>query len=422
MSWRTRSALSGEGTVGRKPTGPRLALSQPSCYCLSVLPSHDASSWARLPRGRIKTKPEDFVVEELPAYEPSGEGDHLFVRFTKRGLTTDEAASKIARATAVPVRDIGIAGMKDKIAVATQTVSLPIPAKKGHELEARVRELAIEGVTVLSARRHTNKLRTGHLAGNRFSIVIREIELGRVDEVVSTLEAVGRRGLPNAFGPQRFGREKDNAEKARAWLSGRAPAPRDGRLRRLLFSALQAELFNRVLDTRVAQGTWATPLPGDLVKRTKSHALFLWTGAADEDIAPEARASEGPPLPTGPMFGVKMRSPEGEPLAIEQRVYAEGLGDGVDLAGTRNLGEGTRRPLGLRLEGLEIERLAGTDGSGLTVGFVLPKGAYATSVLGTALALDDGTSAALPRRDQDLTDASLQTNDADSPTEPFEPL
>jgi len=388
-----------------------------------VLPSCGVSSGAPLPRARIKTTPEDFLVEELSAYEPSGEGDHLFVRFTKRGLTTDDVALAIARTAGVNVRDVGIAGMKDKVAVATQTVSLPIPPKSGDEFEARVRALAIPGITILSTRRHTNKLRTGHLAGNRFTIVVRGIEPGRIDEVVSTLEAVGRVGLPNAFGPQRFGRGKDNAAKARAWLSGRAPAPRDGRLRRLLFSALQAELFNRVLDVRVAQGTWTTPLPGDLVKRRHSHALFSWTGRAEEDDAPYA--SEDPPLPTGPMFGVKMRSPEGEPLAIEQRVYSEGLGDGIDLASARNLGEGTRRLLCLWIEGLRIERLPsdqearegtvqgvhrgvdeGADRRGLRVHFVLPKGGYATSVLGTALALDTDTS---PSRDS-----------AASPIEPTE--
>jgi tRNA pseudouridine13 synthase len=348
-----------------------------------------------LPRGRIKAAPEDFVVEEVPAYEPSGEGEHLYVRFTKRGLTTDDVAAKIARGAGVPVRDVGIAGMKDKIAVTTQTVSLPIPPKTGDELEARVRALAIDGVTILDARRHGNKLRTGHLKGNRFTIVIRGIDPSRLDEVCAVLERIGREGLPNAFGPQRFGRGKDNAEKARAWLSGRGSAPRDHRLKRMLFSALQSELFNRVLDARVERGTWATALVGDLVKRREGHALFLWTGEPDDG----AHDAEGPPLPTGPMFGVKMRDPEGDSLVLEQQVLRDYLGEGVDLTSARSFGEGTRRPLCLWVEGLGIERLspdegkeAGADGSGLRVYFVLPKGGYATSVLGTALALDEGTA------------------------------
>ena len=228
----------------------------------------------RRPRGTIKTTPEDFVVEEIPAYEPCGEGDHLYVRFTKRGLTTDEAASRIARAVGVPMRDVGIAGMKDKVAVTTQTISLPAPVKDTADLEARVRALSLDGITIGGARRHTNKLRTGHLIGNRFAIVVRGTPPDRAEEVVTSMERVGREGLPNAFGAQRFGREKDNADRARAWLSGRTPAPRDRRLARLLFSALQSELFNRVLDARVADGTWGTPLVGDLVKRRHSHAFF----------------------------------------------------------------------------------------------------------------------------------------------------
>jgi tRNA pseudouridine13 synthase len=340
------------------------------------------------PRGTIKTTPEDFVVEEIPAYEPCGEGDHLYVLFTKRGLTTDEAAGRMARATGVPMRDVGIAGMKDKVAVTTQTISLPLPPRGGAELEAKVRDLSLEGITIHGAKRHGNKLRTGHLVGNRFAVVVRGIERDRVESVVSRLETVGREGLPNAFGAQRFGREKDNADRARAWLSGRTPAPRDARLKRLLFSALQAELFNRVLDARVERGTWATPLVGDLVKRRRSHALFLWTG--------EGAAEDDAPSPTGPMFGAKMRDPEGEPLELERAVLREHLGEGVDLVAARALGEGTRRPLRLWVDELRIERLPPGDGEGragvgLKLYFVLPKGGYATSVLGTALALDSVT-------------------------------
>jgi tRNA pseudouridine13 synthase len=337
-------------------------------------------------RGRIKTTPEDFVVEEIGAYEPCGEGDHLFVRFTKRGLTTDEAVARIARAVGVPTRDVGVAGMKDKVAVTTQTISLPLPSKGRDEVEARARALSLDGITLLDARKHKNKLRTGHLTGNRFAIVVRDIEPTRVDDVVSAFETVGRTGLPNAFGAQRFGRDKDNADRARAWLSGRAPAPRDGRLRRLLFSALQAELFNRVLDARVANGTWSTPVIGDLVQRRLSHAFFLWTGEADDE------ATLDTPSPTGPMFGAKMREPEGETQELERAILRENLGEGVDLVAARALGEGTRRPLRLWVDELRIERLSASDsagaGSGLKFYFVLPKGGYATSVLGTALALE----------------------------------
>src|SRR5437867_4475339 len=105
-----------------------------------------------LPRGRIKVVPEDFVVEEIPLYEPSGQGDHLYVRFTKRGLNTDAAARAIGAALGVSARDLGIAGMKDKIAVTTQTISVPIPRDGAATIEQRARELALDGITIHDAR------------------------------------------------------------------------------------------------------------------------------------------------------------------------------------------------------------------------------------------------------------------------------
>jgi tRNA pseudouridine13 synthase len=356
------------------------------------------SSPSSLPRGRIKTLPEDFRVKEVPAYAPSGEGDHLFVRFTKRNLTTDAAASRIAGAVGVAMRDVGIAGMKDKVAVTTQTVSLPLPREGAEDLVTRLSRLELEGITIHECVRHTNKLRTGHLAANRFEIVVRGIEPERLAGVTAALEEAVRTGIPNAFGPQRFGRDKNNADQARAWLSGRARAPRDARLRRLLFSALQADLFNRVLDLRVNQGSWATPLHGDLVKRRASGGLHLWTPLEESQEKDEWS-------PTGPIFGIKMRDPEGEPFEIEQSVLRESLGEGVDLSVTRSLGEGTRRSLRLSVSDFRVESReplsplsTGEEERGLTVCFVLPKGGYATCVLGTVLALGvpEGVSESAP--------------------------
>ncbi len=345
---------------------------------------------APLPRGQIKAAPEDFLVEEVPAYAPSGEGDHLFVRFTKRNLTTDVAASRIAAAMDVAMRDVGIAGMKDKVAVTTQTLSLPLPRERAQDFEAHLSRLALDDITIHECVRHTNKLRTGHLAANRFTIIVRGIEAARLAEVAAALEEAVRTGIPNAFGPQRFGKAKDNADQARDWLSGRAKAPRDARFRRLLFSALQAELFNRVLDLRVNQGTWSTPLRGDLVKRRTSGGLHLWTGGqAREELDGGDEVS-----PTGPIFGVKMRDPEGEPFEIERTVLRDQLGEGIDLSATRALGEGTRRLLRLWVSDFRVEACEPgslpprEEGRDLRVCFVLPKGGYATCVLGTVLDLD----------------------------------
>ena len=358
-----------------------------------------------LPRGVIKSTPEDFVVEELPLYLPSGEGDHLYVRFTKRNLPTDVAVRAIARALGVDARDVGVAGLKDKVGVTTQTISVPLGRDPG-ALEARVAALALDGITIHEVRRHTNKLRTGHLAGNRFTIVVRGLEGGRIDEVVRTLERVGREGAPNAFGTQRFGREQDNAQRARAWLRGEWAGPRDGRQRRFLFSSLQSAIFNDVLRRRVDDGTWLTPLEGDVLQKEDSGGLFL---CADVQ-ADRERAARGEVSPTGPMVGIKMRAPAGAPLALETEVTNAWLGEGFDLAAVRQLGEGTRRPLRTLVRDLRIEVDREASGANADAGdpreqrpsvrvyFVLPKGTYATTVLTTAMDIDtcasDGVSTA----------------------------
>jgi tRNA pseudouridine13 synthase len=350
------------------------------------------------PRGVIKSKPEDFVVDELPLYEPSGEGDHVYVRFTKRELTTDAAVQAIARAVAANPRDAGVPGLKDKVGVTTQTISLQSPrGTRAVDLEERVRAIVVPDVTILDVRRHTNKLRTGHLAGNRFSVTVREIETPHLDAAVAALERVGREGAPNAFGAQRFGRGGDNAERARAWARGEWSGPRDGKAKRFLWSSLQSAIFNEVLARRVADGTWTTPLEGDVLQKEDSGGLFL---CADVQ-ADRARAERGEVSPTGPMPGVKMRAPTGAPLALETDVTSAWLGHSYDFASVRSFAEGTRRALRVLVRELRIDVQPDEtreQRSSVRVHFVLPKGAYATTVLSAAFALEE------PRRDERASD------------------
>jgi tRNA pseudouridine13 synthase len=327
---------------------------------------------------QIKTCPEDFIVEEIPAYEPSGDGAHLYVTFTKRDLTTDAVVAAIARAGRVKPRDVGVPGMKDKVAITTQTISLPW--REG--LEGEMLALTIPGVTIASAKRHNNKLKTGHLHGNRFRVRISNIDREEGDRIVGVLERIKLEGVPNAFGAQRFGRAGDNAVRAKAWLTGKEPLsggpfPRDPRQLRFLFSALQSAVFNEVLARRVQAGTWATVAAGDLVKRRDSGGLFLCT---DEQQDRE-RAARGEVSATGPIPGVKMRPAEGAPGALEREVFQQIVGDEVDFAKTARLGEGTRRVLRLWVEELTVSREQDDD---IWVYFVLPKGAYATTVIAAA--------------------------------------
>jgi tRNA pseudouridine13 synthase len=366
-----------------------------------------------LPQGRIKESPEDFVVEEIPAYKPSGTGEHVFVRITKRDRTTLDAVRTIARALGCDPRAAGFAGMKDKRAVATQTLSLQTPRGTGAaDLAARAQGLTIDGITVHDATPHTNKLKAGHLAGNRFTILVRDVPDGRVSEVTTTLERIGREGVPNAFGAQRFGARGDNAERALAWLRGDERAPRDPRLLRLLWSSLQSAIFNAVLGERVGDGTWLTALEGDLLKLRSSGGLF---GCSDVQTD-GPRVASGEVSPTGPIVGARMRWPQGRPAELERRAAARILGDDFDLARTRSLGEGSRRALRLWVEDLRWESVKVDAGETLgkppacvRVYFVLPKGSYATTVLAAAVALQERSSDDASPADEEETDGAIAT-------------
>jgi tRNA pseudouridine13 synthase len=351
-----------------------------------------------LPRGRIKVAPEDFVVEELPAYEPSGEGTHLFLRFEKKNLTTDAAVRIITKALGIEMRDVGIAGMKDKVAVTTQWVSVPAPAK-AVDLEERAKALTLDNIQVLDAKRHGNKLKTGHLKGNRFDILVRDVEDDAVPGILAAMERFSKEGVPNLFGLQRFGKEGDNAQRARAWLTGKERAPGDPRLRRFHFSALQSAVFNAVLDARVADGTWNKAVLGDLLKKEDTGGIFVCTDVQ----ADLERADRGEVCPTGPIVGARMRSAEGAIKELEERLAAPFL-EGVDLERARSLGEGTRRALRLRVSGCSVAQVMNSKDvpgdqesenrkqpGSLRVQFVLPKGAYATTVLANAFDLIDGS-------------------------------
>lgn len=342
-----------------------------------------------LPRGRIKDRPEDFVVDEIPAYAPSGAGEHVFVRFTKRDMTTMDAARAIATALGCDARATGSAGMKDKLAVATQTISLQAPTGTDPAaMASRARSLGLEGLVVHEATPHGHKLKPGHLAGNRFTITVRDVARDRIDDVARALERVACDGVPNAFGKQRFGAGGDNAARALAWLRGKERGPRDRRLQRFLWSSLQSAVFNDVLDARVRDGTWTTALEGDLLKRRQSGGLFVCTTV----LTDAERAARGEVSPTGPMVGARMIWPQGAPGELERRIVAARLGDGFDLEGTRRLGEGSRRALRMWVQDARWEMADDDPGHGaasIRVYFVLPKGGYATTVLGAVMAFDE---------------------------------
>jgi tRNA pseudouridine13 synthase len=340
----------------------------------------------------IRRTPEAFVVEEIPAYTPSGRGEHVYITFTKRGLTTPDAVRLLARALDVDPRGTGFAGMKDRHAVTTQTASFAFPMAR--DAAAAVAAVAVPGVEILAAARHDNKLKPGHLLGNRFTIALEGVPAGEVPGLTARLQEIGRVGVPNAFGPQRFGRDGDNPERALAWLAGRERGPRAPREQRMLFSSLQSLLYNRVLERREAAGTWAAVLPGDVAKKHDTGGLF--TVPLDGPLLDDARAraEAGTISATGPLFGARMRWPEGAPAALEREVL-ESISPGLgSFEAFRHLGDGTRRPLRLFVAEMTTElRGPGDDDAAPAVvaRFVLPKGGYATTVLGRACRLIDAS-------------------------------
>jgi tRNA pseudouridine13 synthase len=317
---------------------------------------------------RLGASPEDFVVDEIPLYAPSGEGAHTFARVEKRLRTTEEVARMLARHADVSPDDVGYAGRKDKVAITTQWFSLP-----GLDPAAAL-TIEAEGVRVLEAARHAHRLRVGQLRGNRFEIVVRELTPEQVAGAASAAEQIRARGLPNKFGAQRFGRDGDNAERARALLAGGNPG-RDRRAARFLLSALQSEVFNAFIAAR--------PLALGAIEEGEVAYIHTSGGAfVVEDLAREApRAAAFEISASGPIFGTKLLAPRG---AAAEREAAALRAAGVPERITPPRGiklRGARRPVRVPVADLAAEPV-GADAVRLR--FTLPAGSYAT-VLAEAL-------------------------------------
>lgn len=324
-----------------------------SCFITADLPGTG---------GRLRELPEDFVVTEVPAYEPSGAGTHAYFEVTKRDLTTRLLLDRLARACRVRATDIGYAGQKDRHAVTTQRLSVPAPA----EGVPAALDAMPEVVAWRSLGLHDNKLRKGHLHGNRFRLRLREVRPGAAQAASAVAERLEKTGWPNFFGPQRFGREGDNAEAGRRLLED--PRQRMPRWKRdLLVASYQSELFNRYLEQRIQEGLFDRALCGDLMGKLPAGGLFLCEQPDDD----QPRMERFEISPTGPVFGYKMRRAEGAAAALEARL-------GVDLAGFKAVGaQGSRRRLRLPLDGFAMTE----DGEGLVLEFFLPSGSYATVLL-----------------------------------------
>lgn len=319
--------------------------------------------------GRYKVTPEDFAVDEVPAYVPTGTGDHVWLWVEKRGLSTMDLLHELARALDRDERAFGIAGLKDAQAVSRQWVSIE------HVEPGACTGLRGERFVVLDVKRHGNKLRMGHLRGNRFAITLRGTKPDDVAAARGNLEDLVRRGVPNWFGEQRFGKRGANLQKGLDVLRGNARAfaarmPR--RVFGLVLSAVQSEVFNRVVNARVA--ALDRVLLGDLAFRHDNGSVFAVTDPERE----QGRVDDLAISASGPMPGPQMLAPSGEPMALEQAALAAlDLAPDAFAALPFGLARGERRPLRVPVQDASA---AWIDGA-VRVQFTLPKGSYATSVL-----------------------------------------
>lgn len=391
--------------------------------------------------GAIKLRPEDFLVEEIPAYQPIGEGEHLYLTIERSRRTTLDMVRRLADVFRVRRGDIGYAGLKDKQAVTRQQFSIH-QLRRGHE-DHCIELLRQSGVTVLSSRRHGNKLRLGHLAGNRFVILVRGASGSAVADAQRVMEVLVRRGVPNYIGAQRFGYRGDNDVLGRHLLLGQwrelvdrmlgSPRPyesdsahaargaydrgdylaaleawprhlrverrvldmlRQGRSAeqavramdrdqcRFLISALQSSIFNRVLHQRIGMGLFDSLTVGDLAWKHDGRAVF----AVDEAVAAAENASAGRVArqevsPSGPMWGASMTRAGGEVARWElEALTAQGL-DESDLSAGDFAPRGERRSLRELLRHVDVGGGADEHGPFVRIAFELGRGCFATIVL-----------------------------------------
>lgn len=325
-------------------------------------------------QAEFRSTPEDFEVEEVPAYAPSGAGEHVFAFIEKRGLTTKDAVRLLCESVGADPKTAGWAGLKDRHAITRQWISI------GGTSPGALRQVKVEGIRVLEAALHPQKLRTGHLRANRFRIRLRQVDLSRIDELRRVLSEIETQGLPNYYGEQRFGREGDNAERALRWVRGETRAPRSGFQRKLQMSALQSEIFNRCVAARVQTSTLGKVFAGDLMKKHASGGLFVAPDVHDT----QARADAWEISPTGPIFGAKMRWPEGDARVREEALLQQSGLTLDHLAQWKRVAPGTRRFVRIPVPKADVTVSDHT----VDLDFTLPAGSYATILMREILKRD----------------------------------
>ena len=321
----------------------------------------------------LKTYCEDFKVTEIGKFIPCGEGEHLWLWVEKTNSNTALIAEELSKQSGIKLRDVSYAGRKDKVAVSQQWFSLYDPKRISDNVV-----FDIPNCKILKSIRHIQKLRIGNLLGNSFEITLRNFK-GNFKDLQFRLNEISKRGFPNYFGPQRFGRNMSNLPKAISWVEKGA-----SRLRReqrsIYFSVLRSYLFNLILSERIEQKNWDKVILGELAQLNGNHSVF---NVDEENIeSAQLRCEEFDISPTGALVGSGNMSLESIAFEIENKIFAmhEQL-----VQFLQKEANAARRALRIRPTDLSLEQ----NESDLLLKFSLPAGSYATVFLNNLLEIHD---------------------------------
>ncbi len=314
-------------------------------------------------RGNLRVNRSDFIVDEILGFEPSGQGEHLFIQVKKIDSNTDWVARQLQKKAGLTSKDIGYAGKKDRHSISTQWFSLHLPGK-----QIEVSQLAGDEYEIVKAVRHNKKLRRGSLQGNRFEVVVRNLS-AQIDTRI--IEVISRFGVPNYYGVQRFGIDGNNLQKADDLLKGNIRIKNRNK-RGLIISSARSLLFNLQLASRIANGSWLKHINGDCLMLNKSQSFFVANDLSEED---ELRLKDGDLHVSGLLPGKQATEAQGDAKIMEDNVLT-GYSIWLDGLSKLNL-ESSRRALRIMPEDLMLEQTE--DSAKFT--FFLPKGCYATSLI-----------------------------------------
>jgi tRNA pseudouridine13 synthase len=322
-------------------------------------------------KGVIRTKLEDFQVDEIQQFTPSGKGEHVWLHIQKTGENTEWVGDQLAKIADVPRRDVSYAGMKDRHAVTTQWFSVQMPGREAPDWKAQLPE----SIILLGEQRHDRKLKRGTLKGNAFKLIIRDF-CGDETELKESVEKIVQQGIPNYFGEQRFGRDGDNIRKARQWFKGECKVKSRPK-RSIYLSAARSWIFNHVLSERVKDNSWNKAVQGDIFMLDGSKSCF--DDVVDDEIIQRVENQEI--HPTGALWGRGALGSKDTVEIIENEVANQLLilCEGLEKHGLKQ----ERKSLRLSVKDLEycLLKSGADENSVVSLSFSLPAGAYATSVL-----------------------------------------